>query len=317
MRITRRHLQVSLGSLWFLDGILQCQPFMFSRAFVRHILAPSVVGQPSVIADPLHGIISLVSSEPALANAIFAVIQLGLGLAILNRRFTRAALGASVAWALSVWVVGEGLGGVDTGSTVLNGAPGAALLYAVIAVLAWPSREGQHDERPSWLALPVWCALWVMAAGLELIHGNDSSSSLNMMLRDAESNAPGFIAGIDHQLARLQPPNWTTAGIVTVFVVVAIWSLIPGWTRQLSIGIGACVSLVSWFLFQGLGDLTSGQATDPNSGPLLVLLALAVIGAYSSEVPERGATNDPIATAIRVDAGGPARTSSPLVVQRT
>jgi hypothetical protein len=32
-------------------------------------------------------------------------------------------------------------------------------------------------------------------------------------------------------------------------------------------------------LLQGLGDLTSGHATDPNSGPLIALLALAVVGA--------------------------------------
>ena len=43
--------------------------------------------------------------------------------------------------------------------------------------------------------------------------------------------------------------------------------------------IGAALAFASWLLIQGLGDLTSGQATDPNSGPLIILLALAVIGA--------------------------------------
>jgi hypothetical protein len=278
------------------------------------------VGQPAAIADPLHVIVSLVSSEPALTNGVFAIVQLLLGLAMLNRRFTRVALGASVGWALSVWVVGEGLGGVATGATLLNGAPGAALLYAVIAVLAWPQREGDGDDRPSWLALPIWCALWVIAAGLQLIHGNDSSTSLTMMLRSAQSNAPGFIAGIDRQLARLQPPVWASASLAALFVIVAMWSLIPGWTRQLSLGIGVFISMTSWFLFQGLGDLTSGQATDPNSGPLLVLLALAVVGAYSATTHERSLSampNDPTAMAFRVDAGSESWNSSARAIRGT
>ena len=46
------------------------------------------------------------------------------------------ALAASIAWALAVWWLGEGLGGVLTGAaSPVTGAPGAALLYALAAVL--------------------------------------------------------------------------------------------------------------------------------------------------------------------------------------
>ena len=54
MRITRHHLQLRLGSLWLLDGVLQCQPVMFSRYFTREILAPAGQGQPTPFAEPLH-----------------------------------------------------------------------------------------------------------------------------------------------------------------------------------------------------------------------------------------------------------------------
>ncbi len=84
--------------------------------------------------------------------------------------------------------------------------------------------------------------------------------------------------------------------MVAVYVLVAMWSLLPGWTRRLSLGIGVLISLTSWLLFQGLGDLTSGQSTDPNIGPLMVLLALAVIGAYPNDVNEGSrATSNSIA----------------------
>jgi hypothetical protein len=63
-----------------------------------------------------------------------------LGLGIAWRPTVKLALGASVAWALGVWWFGEGLGGVLAGTaSPVNGAPGAVLLYALLAVLLWPA----------------------------------------------------------------------------------------------------------------------------------------------------------------------------------
>ena len=45
-------------------------------------------------------------------NAIFATIQVALGLGIAWRPTVRLALAASVLWSLAVWFLGEGLGGV-------------------------------------------------------------------------------------------------------------------------------------------------------------------------------------------------------------
>jgi hypothetical protein len=281
MRITRRHLQISLGLLWLLDGVLQCQPFMFTRQFAHQVLASAGSGQPSVLAGLMHESVVLVSMHPALANGAFALVQLLLGLGLLTKRFSRVTLGLSVVWALSVWVVGEGLGGLATGATILTGAPGAALLYAVIALLAWPARDTQSSSPPSWLALPAWCALWVVGAALQLIHANNSGTSFTMMLRTAQVGAPGWIAGIDHHLSQLRIPLWFGACAIALYMLVAIWALVPGWTRQLSIGLGVFISLVGWVFFQAVGDLTSGQATDPSTGPLVILLALAVLGAYA------------------------------------
>jgi uncharacterized membrane protein len=252
---------------------------MFGQGFVSRILDPAGHGQPAVIAAPLHAVVALVSTHPALANGVFALVQIVLGLGLLTRRFTRVALGVSIAWALSVWMLGEGLGGLATGATLATGAPGAALLYAVIAVLAWPTRGHEGDARPSRLALPAWCVLWLTGAGLQLVSGNNSATWFTMTLRSEQSSSPGWIAGFDHRLALERIPNWSAAAVISIYVLVAIWAIVPGWTRQLSIGIGVVIALTIWLVFQGLGDLTSGQATDPNSGPLIALLALAVLGA--------------------------------------
>jgi hypothetical protein len=141
---------------------------------------------------------------------------------------------------------------------------------------------------------------------LQLIDGNNSSTSLTMLLRMAQSGAPGWIAGVDRQLSDLRPPGWSASGLIAIYVLVAIWALIPGWTRQFSVALGLFIAMASWLLIQGLGDLTSGNATDPNAGPLIVLLALAVIGAYSrdvyDDVPPLTAASEPISNSL-LDSG--------------
>ena len=220
---------------------------------------------------------TIVAAEPVVANACFAAIQLALGAALLTRRYARLALGASIVWALSIWLVGEGLGGVATGATLLAGAPGAALLYAVIACLAWPPREPTSRAVPSRLAAPAWSALWLTAAALQLLDGNDTGSSITQLLRSGQTSSPGWIATIDRHLDHVALPNAAGAALVAVELLIAVWVLVPGWTRTVAVGAGLAVGLSGWLLVQGLGDLTSGQATDPNLGPLLALLAYAVV----------------------------------------
>ena len=278
MRMTRRHLRLCLAALWLLDGALQCQPRMFARNFSQSILTPASQGLPSALAAPLHLLAVVVAAHPALTNAGFAITQVALGAGLLTRRFTRLALGASIVWALMVWTAGEGFGGVASGATMLVGAPGAALLYAVLAVVAWPSSHG-GGERPSWWALPAWSSLWLAGAGLQLVAGNDSSMSLTMALRSAATSSPRWIARLDQDLAATHLPRWTPAVVIALDVLVAMWALVPGWTRHLSLGLGVAIALAQWLVFQGLGDLTSGQSTDPNCGPLIVLLAWATLSA--------------------------------------
>lgn len=310
MRITRRHLQFSLAVLWLLDAALQCQPIMFSRGFARRILDPATQGQPAILAQPLHLIATQVSTYPAVANGAFITIQILLGLGLLTRRFTRVTLVASIAWALSVWIVGEGLGGVTTGSTILSGAPGAALLYAVIAALAWPARTKSADESPSRWAPIAWSALWLIGAALQLLGGNNSAASFTMMLRGAQSGSPGWIERIDHHLGLLRFPYWSAACVVALYLLIAMWALVPGWTRRLSLGLGMVVAMTGWLLVQGLGDLTSGQSTDLNTGPLIVLLALAGLGAtHSREVAKR-----PLPLEWSSDTAGSGRRARPSLV---
>jgi hypothetical protein len=153
----RRRLQLVLGGFWLLDAVLQCQSFMFTRACAR-MLAESAQGNPAVIAGPVTWSARLIDHHVVVLNAIFATTQLLLGLGIAWRPTVKIALGASVIWALAVWWLGEGLGLVLTGdASPVNGAPGAVILYALLAVLLWPARQ---DTSPllALLAVAYWPA---------------------------------------------------------------------------------------------------------------------------------------------------------------
>jgi hypothetical protein len=59
-------------------------------------------------------------------------------------------------------------------------------------------------------------------------------------------------------------------------------------SRPYALGAGAFLALLFWVAAQDFGGLASGSATDPGSGPLLVLLAFVVASARPRvQVPVR------------------------------
>src|SRR5450755_2033303 len=91
----RRALQLGLAALWLLDGVLQYQSVMFTRAFGQ-MLAGSGTGNPALVADSVGWAARIIEHNPATTNAAFATIQLALGLGIAWRRTIKLALLASI-----------------------------------------------------------------------------------------------------------------------------------------------------------------------------------------------------------------------------
>jgi hypothetical protein len=141
----RRRLQLALAALWLLDAVLQFQAVMFSRGFAR-MLAANSAGNPAIVAGPISWAARFIGDHGTAANATFAMIQLLIALCIAWRPAVRLGLAASVAWAIGVWWIGEGLGGVVSGTgSPVNGAPGPVIIYALLAVLLWPARRKQRS----------------------------------------------------------------------------------------------------------------------------------------------------------------------------
>jgi hypothetical protein len=278
----RRRLQLVLAGIWLLDAVLQYQSFMFTKAFAQ-MLGGTAAGNPAVIADPITWSARLIGDHVVVMNAMFALIQLLLGLGVAWRPTVRIALAASIIWSLAVWWLGEGLGMVLTGgASPVNGAPGAVVIYALLAVLLWPvARDrpapfvagraiGVHAARALWLVL--WCSLAYFA----LTPASRAPQATSGMISGMASGEPGWLAWIDNHAASALSHDGLAVSIVLAIalIVVALGIYLPPPAARATLVLALVLAAAIW-LAEGLGGIFTGSGTDPNSGPLLALLAIA------------------------------------------
>jgi len=288
VRITRRHLQIALGLLWLLDGGLQLQPFMLGTGFARQVIAAGAAGQPDLVAVPVNWAANLIAAHPVAWDVPFATAQLLIGLGLLVPRTARLALAASIPWSLGVWFFGESLGGLASGhASLLTGAPGAALLYGVLALAAWPRLDASHEPPARWLPL-AWAILWVGGAVFQALPGQNTGTAV----AGAISGGPGWLGRLDASVA-----GWTTRHGTAVVVGLVVAGALIGLaalhsrSRGPAVVAGFVLALAIWVLAQDLGQLYTGQATDPNAAPLIALMAIAILGGRRARVGARmGAT---------------------------
>jgi hypothetical protein len=278
----RRRLQLVLAAIWLLDAILQFQSAMFTRAFSR-MLAGTAAGSPSLLARPIVWSAGLIAQHAMAANTVFAVIQLLLGLGLAWRPVTRIALAASMAWAFGVWWLGEGFGGIFTGAaSPVSGAPGAALLYLLLAVLLWPARRDRTSPSVAGRAVgtraaqALWLALWGGLAALALQPAARAPGAISGMISAMSSGQPRWLAWLDSHTAAVLARQGLVVSVLLAVVLAAVAAgpyLPSRWTRITLVAAVAVAALI--WLAEGLGGVLTGMGTDPNSGPLLILLALA------------------------------------------
>jgi hypothetical protein len=280
---TRRALQVALAAIWLLDAVLQYQSFMYTKAFTQ-MIAATASGNPAVIARPITWNAILVEHHLVLVNTIFATIQLVIGLGIAFRPTIRYALALSVAWSLGVWWFGEGLGGVLSGAaSPLNGAPGAVIIYALLAVLLWPA---DRDVRATCtaaravgahVARGLWLVLWLSLAYFALTPANRAPQAVSGMISGMESGNPGWLAALDRGAASLVSGQGLAASVVlaAVLILIAAGVYLPGPAAKGALVLAIVVAVVLWVFGEAFGAIMTGGGTDPNSGPLLILLALS------------------------------------------
>jgi hypothetical protein len=277
----RRALQLGLAAVWLLDGVLQYQPFMYTKAFAQ-MLAGAADGNPAVIARPITWDANLVAHHLALINTVFATIQLLLGLGIAWRPTVKVALAASIAWSLGVWWFGEGLGGVlATPDSAVAGGPGAVILYALLAVLLWPrDRSGPFVAARAvgaQTAKALWVVLWCGMAAIQLLPVNRAPQAVHDDITSMAAGEPRWLAALVNGTGSLTAHRGLafSIGLAVVFVLLALAVYLPAAEVRVMVVAAVVVGLLIWIPGQAFGGILAGGMTDPNSGPLLVLIALA------------------------------------------
>jgi hypothetical protein len=308
----RRALQVVLGLIWLLDAALQFQPYMFTRAFASQVIQGSAAGNPAVIAGPITWSAGVMVRHIAVYNALFATIQLLLALGLLCRPTARVALAASISWAIGVWWIGEGLGGLLAGTAnPVTGAPGAAILYVFVALLAWPYEAARPEPgslaTTGWLGSVTpriaWAGLWGSFALGALQPANRAPGALAATLSGMRAGEPGWIGAIDGALAHAVAHLGLEVSVaIAVLCAVAAATVALGRCTRLGVLIAVVLGAAIW-LAEDFGGILTGQGTDPNSGLLLIVIAVAFWPLAAPRDPGRHA-----ASRLRaVTTVGPAR----------
>lgn len=274
--------QIILGLIWLVDGILQFQPYMFGKSFITGVILPNANGQPGIIATPITWIAHLIEPHVAVFNGFAATLQVLIGLGLIYRRTAKPALLISFVWALGIWFTGEGLGGFFNGTaSPLTGAPGAALLYVIAGLMVWPKgnlpRLGMRGEQLGLLgvrgARAFMATLWGGFALLWLLPSNSSSNAIHDALQNTPTGTGSLTSLVDH-VASAAAGHGTLIAVALAAISAAIAAATArGSHAKTLLGLSMLVALAFWVLGQGLGGVFTGQATDVNTGPLLILLA--------------------------------------------
>jgi len=292
-----RRVQTVLGLIWLLDGGLQFQSFMYGKGFIQ-LLQGLTAGQPHWVASSVNWGATTLQSQQTLFNTLFALVQVAIGIGLLYRPTVKPALVLSFGWALVVWWFGEAFGMMFMATTpmggapmasALTGAPGAVLLYALIGAVVWPNGRlgGLFGARG---ARAVWATLWLVEAG----GANGITNSIN-----AAPSGMSWLSSVQNWFAHAAKGDGVVIAIVLAAVSAAIGvAVVVNWRPKLFLWLAIGLNLLYWVVGQGFGGIPNGGATDPNAGPLFVLLACAMFPLVtpetrSAEVPKLASPQRP------------------------
>jgi hypothetical protein len=283
-RDIQRTFQLLLATVWLLDAVLQIQPFMFTPGSggFSGMLRGVASGNPGWVSHTITWNSSIIDHHPVLTNTPFALVQFLIGFGIVWKRTCKPALALSIVWALGVWWFGEAAGQIfQGGATPFGGGPGGVLFYALLAVLLWPS---EHSEYPFVAARAVgvkaapiiWVVVWSVLALLSVVGSGRSAQALHDLVAGINSGQPGWLSHIDKVSESVFLQHGTTLAILLAIVclIVAVGVYLPPQLAQATLVLAIVVFAVIWVAVQNFGGILAGGATDPNSGLLVVLLAL-------------------------------------------
>ena len=301
LHVNQRTLQLALGVLWIIDGVLKFQPKLFNPGLVSTVIRPMAAGQPTVLGASISHMANFLSHEAAMWDVLFGLVEIGIGVGILFRRSLKPALVASFVWGIGIYIFGEGLGMVFTGNaSPLVGAPGAVCFYMVLGLMLWPrseaSVEGVIGTDSSVAArglfggtgsLLIWAAIWVFEAIIWIFPFNRTGNAIPSQMRGTSAGEPGWYAHLLNSFGHAFMGAGVGVAVIlaALSLVIALGPLVSN-RPQVFIGLGIGLALLYWVTGEGLGELLTGSGTDPSNGPIVALIGLSVLPLVPARIDE-------------------------------
>ncbi len=125
-------------------------------------------------------------------------------------------------------------------------------------------------------AKAIWAMVWGLLAVLSLVGSGRSPQALHDLVAGLNSGQPGWLAHIDRSSESLFLHHGTAIAVLLaiVCVIVAVGVYAPPQVAQVTVALAIVVFALIWVAVQDFGGILAGGATDPNSGLLVILLAL-------------------------------------------
>ena len=125
-------------------------------------------------------------------------------------------------------------------------------------------------------ARAIWVGVWGLLAVLSVVGSGRSPQALHALVAGMNNGQPGWLAHIDRVSESFLLHHGTPAAILLAIVclIVAAGVFLPPQGAQVTLVLAIAVFAVIWVAVQNLGGVLAGGATDPNSGLLVIVLAL-------------------------------------------
>ena len=123
-----------------------------------------------------------------------------------------------------------------------------------------------------------------------LTPANRSPQAPHDMITGMANGEPGWLAALDKHAAALVAHQGLAASIVLAIalIIVAVGVFLPPPLAKGTLILAMVAAAVIWVVGEALGTILTGSGTDPNSGPLLALLALAYWPLATTARPRAG-----------------------------